>query len=353
MRPTRGHVVAVGLFVLGLLAVWIMTETLNAYVLTLVSFAGINVMLAVSLNLTNGLTGLFSLGHPAFMAVGGYLAAILTFPASRKGFMLPDLPAFLADQQWSLLPALLAGGVGAAFTALIIGFPVLRLRGHYLAVATLGFIIIVRVLINNMHGYTRGPLGLSGIPKLTDLWWVYLWAALTLFVCWRVKHSSFGRGLMAIRENELAAACVGIRRTGMRLTAFVLGAFFAGIAGGLWAHLVTNLTPTSFSIMLAFFLVVMVVIGGSGSLTGAVVAALGLTLLTQALRPVEQNLGVYGLSQIVIALLLIGILIFRPQGLFGSREPAWLVGPVRAAPRPPAEGAQSVTTGGQTHEAHR
>ena len=279
-----------------------------------------------ALNLTNGLTGLFSLGHPAFMAIGGYLAAILTFPANRKGFMLPDLPEIVAAQEWLLLPSLLVGGLGAALTAALVGFPVLRLRGHYLAVATLGFIIIVQVLIRRFDGFTRGALGLSGIPKLTDLWWVYGGAVVTVFVCWRVKHSSLGRTMLAIRENELAAACAGIPLARTRLTAFILGAFFAGVAGGLWAHLVTNLTPTSFSIMLAFNLVVMVVVGGSGSLTGAVLAAVGLTFLTQALRPVEQALGTYGLAQIAVALLLIAIVIFAPKGLFGSREPRWLTG---------------------------
>jgi branched-chain amino acid transport system permease protein len=297
---------------------------LSGYGRTVIGFAGIYAILVVSLAFANGLTGLFSLGHPAFMMVGAYIAAILTFPVSRKGFMLPDLPAWLAAVELPLLPATLAGGLAAAAVALVVGFPVLRLRGHYLAVATLGLIIVLRVVINNADGLTRGALGLNGIPRLTNLWWILAWLAITLAVCWRLKHSSVGRSLMAIRENEMAAACMGVGRARSKLAAFALGAFFAGVAGALWAHLLTNLTPNSFDLTLAFMLVVMVVIGGSGSLTGAIVAAVALMLLREVLRPVEQAAGAYGLVQIIIALLLIGTLLLRPQGLFGSAEPRWL-----------------------------
>lgn len=298
--------------------------SLSGYERTVLGFAGIYAMLAISLSFSNGLTGLFSLGHPAFMMVGAYVGAILTFPANRKGFMLPALPEWLATVEWSLFPATLAGGIAAALVAAIAGFPVLRLRGHYLAVATLGLIIILRVVINNADGATRGALGLNGIPRHTDLWWIFGWLAVALLVCWRLKHSSIGRSLLAIRENEMAAACMGVPRARAKLAAFSLGAFFAGVGGVLWAHLLTNLTPGSFGIALAFMLVVMVVIGGSGSLVGAALAAIALTFLSEALRPLEQAMGAYGLVQIVIAVLLIAMLLLRPQGFFGSAEPSFL-----------------------------
>ncbi len=326
-RLSRPALAGGALLAVGMLAVAVMTHSLNDYLLTLACFAGLHVMLAASLQLTNGFTGLFSLGHPGFMMVGGYLAAVFTYPVRRKSYMMPELPDFIATQQWDLPPALLLGGVGAALMALVVGFPVLRLRGHYLAVATLGFIIVVRVLINNMDGYTRGGLGLNGLPLLTNLWWVFGWTALTVFICWRIKHSSLGRAMMAIRENEMAAQCMGIRPVRTKLTAFVIGAFFAGVAGVLWTHLVTVITPGSFSIMLAFTLVAMLVIGGTGSLAGAVIAALGLSLLAEVLKPLEQTFDAYGLSQILIALGLILVLIFRPKGFFGSREPSLLTGP--------------------------
>lgn len=219
------------------------------------------------------------------------------------------------------MPASLTGGIVAALVAVVIGFPVLRLRGHYLAVATLGFIIIVRVLFNNAEEWTRGALGLNGLPYLTNIWWVFGFTALTIFVAWRIKHASLGRAMMSVRENEMAAACSGIDPARVKMLAFVIGAFFAGVAGALWTHLVTAITPSSFSIMLAFMLVVMVVIGGTGSITGAILAALAIVGLDEALKVLQTELGVYGLSQIVIALGVILVLIFRPRGLFGSAEP--------------------------------
>jgi branched-chain amino acid transport system permease protein len=312
------------LLALALVAVAVMAATLDDYLLTLAAIVFLNVMLATSLNLTNGLTGLFSLGHPAFMTIGGYVAAVLTYPVWRKDFMLPDLPVLLSSAQTGLLPALLAGGAAAALVALLVGFAVLRLRGHYLAVATLGLIIIVRVLATNWEGYTRGGMGLNGVPQLTDLWWAFGAMAVTLAVCWRVKLSSLGRAMMATRENEMAAECIGIDTFRVRMTAFTLGAFFAGVAGALMVHLITVVTPGSYSVALAFNLVAMVVIGGTGSVAGAALAAVALTLLSEALRPVEEGLGLYGLSQVIVALALLLFLLMRPQGLFGSREPILL-----------------------------
>lgn len=301
--------------------VFLGTQSLDDYGRSIIEFVGINIILAVSLNITNGLVGLFSLGHPAFMAIGGYTSAILLIPANRKALLLPDLPHWLASQEWTFLPALIAGGGAAVLAALIIGFPVLRLRGHYLAVATLGFIFIVQSLAVNLSGITRGALGLSGLPALTTLWWVYGWLLFTLVVCWRLKHSSLGRTMLAIRENELAASCLGVKVTHTRIFAFALGAFFAGVSGGLWAHLVTLISPSSFTFLLAFQLVVMIVVGGSGSITGTMLAAAILTIATEMLRPVEESLDLFGASQILTALCVLLVLIFRPRGLFGTAEP--------------------------------
>jgi branched-chain amino acid transport system permease protein len=311
----------------GAVLVYVASAGLDPYILSIIAFIGINVILAVSLNITNGFTGLFSLGHPAFMTVGGYVTAILTLPAARKPHLLPDLPAWLAQMHWPFLPALVAGGLFAALVAAIVGFPVLRLRGHYLAVATLGLIFIVQGLATNLDGYTRGALGLNGLPELTNLWWVYGWMLLTLYVCWKLKHSSLGRTMLAIRENELAASCLGVKITPTRIFSFALGAFFAGVAGGLWAHLVTLVTPTSFTFLFAFQLVVMVVLGGTGSITGAALVAAALTVATELLHPVEEAVGLYGSSQLLLAVAVLLVLIYRPKGLFGTAEPdlfAWI-----------------------------
>ncbi|MCD1645627.1 branched-chain amino acid ABC transporter permease [Aurantimonas coralicida] len=316
-----------GMAAVGAVLVWAARANLDPYILSIIQFAGLNIILAVSLNITNGFVGLFSLGHPAFMTIGGYVSAILVMPSARKGLMLPDLPAFLVAQEWAFLPALLAGGIVAAAAAVIVGFPVLRLRGHYLAVATLGLIFIVQSFAVNLRGITRGALGLSGLPAETTLWWVFLFVLVTIYVCWQVKHSSLGRTMLAIRENELAAACLGVKVARTRVLAFALGAFFAGIAGGLWVHLVTLISPSSFSFLLAFQLVVMVVLGGTGSITGAALVAAALTLFTEILRPAEEAAGIFGASQIIVALAVLLVLIYRPAGLFGTAEPnlfAWI-----------------------------
>ena len=317
---------------IGAVLVYLSEANLNPYLLSIIQFIGINIILAVSLNVTNGFIGLFSLGHPAFMTIGGYVTAILVIPAERKAALLPDLPSFLAAQEWSFLPALVAGGSVAALIALIVGFPVLRLRGHYLAVATLGLIFIVQSFAVNMRGVTRGALGLSGLPELTNLWWVYLFCLVTIYVCWQLKHSSLGRTMLAIRENELAASCLGVKVARMRILSFVLGAFLAGIAGGLWVHLVTLISPSSFSFILAFQIVVMVVLGGTGSITGAVLVAVVLSVLTQLLRPVEEAANAFGASQMIVAFVVLIVLITRPKGLFGTAEPdlvGWLLRPFR------------------------
>lgn len=304
--------------------VWLVATGASPYLTTLVAVMFINAALAVSLTLTNGMTGMFSLGHPAFMTIGAYVAAILTFPARRKGSMLSDLPEVIASVELPLLPAALAAGLVGAAVAFLAGLPVLRLRGHYLAVATLGLIVIVQGLALNWNGITRGGAGLSGIPRLSGIWWAFGFMVLTVAVAWRIKYSSLGRAMMATRENHLAAECTGIDTVRVRMLAFVLGAFFAAVAGALMAHLISVVTPRTYSIVLAFNLVAMIVIGGSGSVVGAVLAAFAITGLSEALRPVEESFGLYGLSQVIVALCLILTLYFRPQGLFGSGEPGFV-----------------------------
>lgn len=311
------------LFLLATLAVAALDLVATDYERTLASLIMLQVALAVSLQFTNGFTGLFSLGHPAFMTIGAYVAAILTYPARRKGFMMPDLPPVLAAAEWDLLPAVLAGAAAAALAAVPVGVSVLRLRGHYLAVATLGLVIVVRTVVNNLDGWTRGGLGLSGVPRETSIWHAWLFVLLAVWVAWRVKHSSLGRAMLAVRENELAARCLGLDAFALRLLAFVVGAAFAGAAGALTVHLVSVVTPGAYGIPLAFTLVAVTVVGGTGSVFGAVLAAVVIGLLSEMLKPLEEGLGLYGLSQVMVATALLAVLITRPAGLFGSREPAW------------------------------
>lgn len=303
-----------------------MENTSNDYLLAIVSFTGINIILAVSLNLTNGFTGLFSLGHPAFMAIGGYVTAILSFPIQKKPLFLPDLPQWMVSFHLPFFPALLTGGCCAAIVALFIGMSVLRLKGHYLAVATMGFLIIVQVLLNNAESITRGPLGLNGLENFTNVYWVTAWVVITIYICWKIKFSSLGRSMFAVREDEMAANSLGVNLYYTRSFALTAGAFFAGIAGGLWGHLITAVTPSSFSLIMSFHIVVMVVVGGAGSITGSITAAIIFSLINEFFRPLEENYGIYGVGEIVMSLILILILVFRPSGIFGTDEPVFVTG---------------------------
>jgi branched-chain amino acid transport system permease protein len=297
--------------------------TLNRYVLYIVTLIAVYIIATVSLNLTNGYSGLFSLGHAGFMAVGAYTSALLTFPADmRPLYGLPHLPAILggANFQWPFLPALLVGGLCAAVVAVPVGFPALRLRGHYFAVATLGFMVIVQTLATNLTDITRGALGINGIPNYTDIWLAYAWVVITVYVIWRLLNSSYGRAMMAIREDETAAQVLGIDLTRYKVLSFTVGAFFAGVAGALFSHLTQAISPYDFSFTLTFKIVIFLIVGGSGTLTGSIVGPVVLTGLTFGLKPVEEGLGIYGLIEVIFALLLIITVTKRRGGLSGGKE---------------------------------
>ncbi len=330
-----GIAVVVGLVLLG--AFLALAEgSFNAYRLQLVTLVAINAVIAVGLTVSSGFTGVFSLGQIGFLAIGAYVGALLTLPPQWKGEMfLPGLPAWLAGldlagwpPQAALLLACLVGGGIAALVAAVVGAPLMRLSGHYVAVATMGFLIIVNSVAVNWDTVTRGARGLSAIPTLTNAWVAYAWAVLAVYVAWRLRVSPFGRAMIASRENLIAARAIGVDVLRTRLLAFVVGAFFTGVAGSLLAHQIGTVAPSAFYFATTFNVIIMVVLGGMGSITGAVVGAAILTLAPEYLRDVEDgmDLGVlsfpalFGLSQIILAVGFILVMIFRPQGLFGDRE---------------------------------
>ena len=228
-------------------------------------FAGLNIILAASLNLINGYTGQFSLGHAGFMAVGAYVGVVLT-----TNFQMP-FPV-----------ALLAGGVSAGLLGALIGLPTLRLRGDYLAIATLGLGEIVRIVIINVP-YVGGAAGFKGIQHLTNFTWVFFIMLAALFIIKNFVNSRHGRACLAIRENEIAAESMGIYTTKYKVLAFTIGAFFAGVAGTLFGHNMYILSPASFTFMQSFNILIMVVMGGLGSMTGSIAGALVVTFLSAAL----------------------------------------------------------------------
>ena len=276
----------------------------NPYFLDIAVTCGINITLAVSLNLINGFTGQFSLGHAGFMAIGAYVAAMLTTSFGT------ELLALTGGQTWILFPlALYAGGLAAAAAGLLVGIPSLRLKGDYLAIVTLGFGEIIRVVLQNIDA-VGGPRGLIGIPDYTTLFWTFGLAAITIYTVWALVHSTYGRGFIAVSDDEIAAEAMGINSTRYKITAFLIGAFFAGLAGGVYAHFKQYIAPQGFGFDKSIEIVVMVILGGMGNTMGVIIAAVLLTVLTEVLR----QFGDY--RMILYSLLIITLMIARPQGLF-------------------------------------
>ena len=262
------------------------------------------------------------------MAVGAYISAFLTLSPSQKASMLPDLPAWLANIQMPLLPALLFCGIAAAFVALLIGIPVLRFKGHYLSVATLGLIVIVRAVLDNSDGITNGPRGITGLPSLATAPLIFFVLLLSLFIMFRLIRSQYGRGLIAMRDDDVAAQSLGINLTVKKISIFCISAFFAGVAGALWGHVQTVISGQFFYFSMSFKVVQISIIGGMSSLSGAAIGALFMTFVPELLAPLESGFTIfgttlpslYGLSNIIMAVFLILVIIFRRQGLLGSSE---------------------------------
>ena len=286
-------------------------------------------ILTVSLNLTSGFTGVFSLGQIGFMALGAYVSAILTLPLAEKASYLPDLPSWLAgvhlDQEVgpfpvgflvaTLIAALLVSGI-----AWLVGRVLMRLSGHFVAVATLGFLVIVRVALFNADSFTRGSRTFSNVTPYTNLWWAWAWVLLVVYVVWRIKRSAYGREMFVQKDDRVAAQAVGIRVMNPRLLAFVVGAFFSAVAGSLYAHFITSFSPTVFYFDLTFRVITMLVIGGMGSVSGSILGAIAIVGLTEALRRVEDATLLYGLSQIILAVIFIVVITVRREGFLGQRE---------------------------------
>jgi branched-chain amino acid transport system permease protein len=307
--PFPRQLAALFISVIAAIAITAVDGALNAYYLDVAMNVGVAIILAVSLNLINGHTGQFSLGHAGFMAVGAYISSACTL---RIAPALASAGSPVFAQQSMFLGALLLGGLIAALAGFLIGLPSLRLKGDYLALITIGFAEIIRVILQNTPAL-GGAIGLNGMPPLTSIAWTYGWVAVTVFTVSCLINSTYGRGFLAVRDNEIAASAAGINPTRYKVVAFTLGAFFAGIAGGLFAHLKLAIDPRGFDFMRSVEIVVMVILGGMGNTLGVILAAVLLTLLPEFLRPVAEY------RMVIYAALLIGLMLIRPQGIFNLR----------------------------------
>ncbi|MCK2002922.1 branched-chain amino acid ABC transporter permease [[Brevibacterium] frigoritolerans] len=287
--------IVLALIFFGIMQYTISSGILNPFYINTIMFIGINIMLATSLHLIIGITGQFSIGHAGFLAVGAYASAVMT--------MKLELPFIIA---------VLTGGVIAAVAGMVIGIPSLRLKGDYLAIATLGFGEIVRIVLLNIE-YVGGASGMQ-VSHLTTWPWVFACVMITVLVIRNFTNSTHGRACISVREDETAADAMGINTTYYKVAAFVIGAFFAGIAGSLYAHNFYIIQPSNFGFLKSFDILIFVVLGGLGSLSGSVLAAILLTIVTTFLQDYPET------RMIIYSLVLILMMIFRPQGLMGTRE---------------------------------
>jgi len=317
MKLPRLTIIAVLLY--ALIQLLSLVGVLTGYFLIIINQSLIFVILTVSLNLINGITGQFSLGHMGFAAVGAYVSGtITTLILKLSPDKLGNYPIFVI--------AIILGGVFAAVVGLVIGFPSLRLKGDYLAIMTLGFGEIIRIILNNID-YVGGPRGLLGIPKFSNFTIIYVFTFLTVVLLRNLIQSSHGRAMLAVRENEVAAELVGVDTTRYKVLGFVIGAFFSGIGGGLLAHLLQIAHPTQYGFYASALLLVYVYAGGMGSITGSIIAAFALTFLTQFLQlGLDSLTNITGISfgsewkMVIYAVILILIMLYRTEGLMGMKE---------------------------------
>ena len=288
----------------------------------------INLILAASLNLTNGITGIFSLGQAGFMALGAYIGSILSLSETTKGAMVPKMPDWLKQIQLPFWAALIVAACITMIIAGIIGFAILRARGHYLAVITLGMVIVIKSVLDNANALTNGSRGISGMTKYSTLPVVIIVALISLFILYRFRQSAFGRSMIALREDEDAAASLGINARSIRLMSFMISALFAAVGGCLWAHLQRTIAPSLFYFDETFTILEMSVLGGMASLSGAIPGAAVLTFLPQLLANLSTGFDIFGfhvpqingLTNIVMSILFIIMIIFRKGGITGSSE---------------------------------
>jgi branched-chain amino acid transport system permease protein len=306
---------------------------LDGYKIRIINLIAINAILGLSLNLIYGMAGMFSLGHAGFMAIGAYVSSLLILSPEHKISMwiLDPIAPWLINLQAPFGVSLLAAGLVAAFFGVLISLPVLRLGGDYLGIATLGFSEIIRILITNLTPVTNGSLGLKGIPSHVNLWVSYGAFAVTLLLMVRLMRSNFGNVIKAVRDDEIAAKTMGINTFRTRVLAFTLGCFGGGVGGALMGNLITTIDPKMFMVTQTYSLLMIVVIGGLGSITGSVIGAVLVTTMLEWLRFVENPIelgsihipGIPGMRMVIFSVLLIAVIIFRREGIMGMREFSW------------------------------
>ena len=333
MRLNRSTLLSIMVMLLFGLVLSQAESFLGDYQIYIAKLIFINAILALSLNLIYGFTGLFSLGHAGFIAIGAYVSALCILTPEQKEMMWILEPIIwpFSELFTPFWVSALAGGLVATIFAFIIAVPVLRLGDDYLGIATLGFAEIIRVIIVNATSVTNGSLGLKGIPGHASLLSCYIWTLFTLIVLWRLLFSNYGNVMRCIRDNEIAARVMGINVFRYKVLSFCIGAFFAGVGGALLGSHLSTIDPKMFNFLLTFNVLMFVVAGGLGSLSGSLLGATVITILLEWLRAIEEPMdlgfveipGVPGMRMVVFSLVLLGIILYRREGIMGTREITW------------------------------
>ncbi|WP_456433670.1 branched-chain amino acid ABC transporter permease [Nitratifractor sp.] len=302
----------------------------DSYTLSILNNIGIFAILALSYNLINGVTGQFSLEPNGFVAIGAYFTALFLLPADAKTdmFALVDPAPLVLSMHAGFIPAVISGGIAAMFIALLLSFPVFRVRGDYLAIVTLGFGFIIRIFALNNPAYTNGAMGLNDIPSTADFLWIGITALITFVVMLHIVYSRYGRAMKAVRDDEDAATAMGINTFKIKTIAFMTSAFFEGVGGGLLASFLTTITPDQFSFLLTFQLLIIIVLGGLGSMSGTLLATILVMGSMEWLRFLDDDMVIFGwhtgahpgMRMVVFSILLIIMMLFARKGLFGDKE---------------------------------
>ncbi len=303
---------------------------LRGFYLGVIILFGINAIICLGVSITNSHANIFSLGFGGIMLIAAYTTALLTLPVQYKSAFL-KLPLWLENAQWPFVPALLAAGIVAVVSSVVLVLPAFRLRGHYFILASIGINIVMTNIGINLRAWTHGPLGLRNIPFYTNIWWVYGILVLTILFVWKLLNSKFGRAFVAIGKDQTLASVLGINVVRYKIYAFIIGSFIVGVGGALWVHHIGAMNPHVFELIFVFQIIAMLAIGGSGTISGAILGAAIITFFTQLARPVQEGFTLFGvevppligLIQVLIAMMIVLVMIYRPQGLLGRHEITW------------------------------
>jgi len=300
---------------------------LGGFYLQVVRLFGINSIIALGVNITNGYTNIFSLGFGGVMLTAAYTSSILTLPIWYKEAAL-HLPAWLARIQWPFLPSLLVAAIVAVMASIVLVLPAFRLKGQYFVLTSIGVNIVIANLAENLRSFTQGAQGLRNIPAFTNTWWVYGILLLTVIFVWRLIRSKFGRALIAISKDQGLAAVMGINVIKYKIYSFIIGSFIVGVGGVLWVHLIVSINPQVFNLLFVFEIIAMLAIGGIGTISGAILGAGIVTFFSEFALPIQEGFSLFslqvpplfGLVNLLMAIILIVIMIYRPDGIMRGKE---------------------------------